>query len=111
MERILRVPSGFMRNRTQERIEAMAAEREQRAIDLALVEEGIAIGRQLMEEMLRNEAAAQEAAHERAREAAEVSTSPPPAPTADVFADRQPPINEVGSPSALQARRAGGPTH
>ena len=111
VERILRVPAGFMRNRTQERIEAMAAEREQRAIDLALVEEGIAIGRQLMEEMLRNEAAAQEAAQERAREAAEGAASSPPAPAAGAFAERQPPINEVGSPSALQARRAGGPTH
>jgi hypothetical protein len=77
IERILRVPAGFMRNRTQERIEALAAERGQRDIQLALVEEGIAIGRQLMEEMLTRQAGA----------------------------DR-PALNEAGSPSAVQARRA-----
>jgi GNAT superfamily N-acetyltransferase/ribosomal protein L40E len=62
VERILRVPSGFMRDRTQQRIEALAAERGVGAVSLALVEEGIAIGRQMMEEMLRNEAAARAAA-------------------------------------------------
>ena len=46
VERILRVPSGFLRNRTQDRIEALAAERASSTITLALVEDGIAIGRQ-----------------------------------------------------------------
>jgi nucleotide-binding universal stress UspA family protein len=50
--RILRVPSGFMRNRTQERIEALARERALGTIDLALVEEGIAVGRKMMEEAI-----------------------------------------------------------
>ena len=39
-QRILRVPAGFMRNKTQERIEELARERAAAAIDLALVEEG-----------------------------------------------------------------------
>ncbi len=50
--RILRVPAGFMRNRTQARIEDIARERSQNPIDLALVEEGIEQGRKLMEEMI-----------------------------------------------------------
>lgn len=50
--RILRVPAGFMRNRTQERIEALARERGKGAVDLALVEEGIELGRKLMAEAI-----------------------------------------------------------
>ena len=52
--RILRVPAGFMRNRTQQRIEQLASERSIATIDLALVEEGIEHGRQAMEEMIKN---------------------------------------------------------
>ncbi|MCM2268537.1 MAG: universal stress protein [Thermoanaerobaculia bacterium] len=114
VERILRVPSGFMRDRTQQRIEALAAERSVGAVSLALVEEGIAIGRQMMEEMLRNEAAARAAAATPARPDAVASPAAvvgdaPPTGAPDRFAERRPALNEVGSPSALQARRAGGP--
>jgi nucleotide-binding universal stress UspA family protein len=110
VERILRVPAGFMRNRTQDRIEALAAERNAEVINLALVEDGIAVGRQMMEEMLRN----QEAAKSKSAEPAAGSASLPAdtvhtGAAADVapLDERKPPINEVGSPSALQARRAG----
>ena len=51
-QRILRVPAGFMRNKTQERIEALAHERAVASIDLALVEEGIEIGKKMMAEMI-----------------------------------------------------------
>jgi hypothetical protein len=61
-QRILRVPAGFMRNQTQERVEELARERaaacrtegsgEGGAIDLALVEEGIEIGKKMMAEMI-----------------------------------------------------------
>jgi hypothetical protein len=51
-QRILRVPAGFMRNTTQERIEEDARERAVNAIDLALVEEGIEIGKKMMAEMI-----------------------------------------------------------
>jgi hypothetical protein len=50
--RILRVPAGFMRNKTQERIEELARERDVKGIDLALVEEGIEMGKQMMAEMI-----------------------------------------------------------
>jgi nucleotide-binding universal stress UspA family protein len=51
-QRVLRVPAGFMRNKTQERIEELARERAASAIDLALVEEGIEIGKRMMAEMI-----------------------------------------------------------
>jgi nucleotide-binding universal stress UspA family protein len=51
-QRVLRVPAGFMRNKTQERIEALAQERGASTIDLALVEEGIEIGKKMMAEMI-----------------------------------------------------------
>jgi hypothetical protein len=51
-ERILRVPAGFMRNKTQERIEELARERAATTIDLRLVEEGIEIGKKMMAEMI-----------------------------------------------------------
>jgi hypothetical protein len=51
-QRILRVPAGFMRNKTQERIEELARERGVAAIDLALVEEGIEVGKRMMAEMI-----------------------------------------------------------
>jgi nucleotide-binding universal stress UspA family protein len=50
--RILRVPAGFMRNQTQERIEELARERAATTIDLALVEEGIELGKKMMAEMI-----------------------------------------------------------
>ena len=52
MQRIFRVPAGFMRNKTQERIEELARERAAAAIDLALVEDGIEIGKKMMAEMI-----------------------------------------------------------
>ena len=51
-QRILRVPAGFMRNKTQERIEDLARERAVTQIDLALVEDGIELGKQMMAEMI-----------------------------------------------------------
>ncbi len=51
-QRILRVPAGFMRNKTQERIEELERERRAAAIDLALVEDGIEIGKRMMAEMI-----------------------------------------------------------
>ena len=51
-QRILRVPAGFMRNKTQERVEEIARERALTAIDLGLVEEGIEIGKKIMAEVI-----------------------------------------------------------
>jgi hypothetical protein len=52
VERVFRVPAGFMRNQTQERIEAVARERAATTIDLAIVEEGIEFGKKMMAEMI-----------------------------------------------------------
>jgi nucleotide-binding universal stress UspA family protein len=54
IERVLRVPAGFMRNMTQERIEALAKERQAAGIDLPLVEAGIELGKTMMAEMIAN---------------------------------------------------------
>jgi hypothetical protein len=51
-QRIFRVPAGFMRNQTQERVEELARERAAAAIDLALVEDGIEFGKKMMAEMI-----------------------------------------------------------
>jgi hypothetical protein len=51
-QRVFRVPAGFMRNKTQERIEELARERAVTAIDLALVEDGIEFGKRMMAEMI-----------------------------------------------------------
>ena len=52
VERILRVPAGFMRDRTQERVELVAREKHVPTIGIKTVEEGIALGRELMEQMI-----------------------------------------------------------
>ncbi|MBI3263858.1 MAG: hypothetical protein HYZ58_12010 [Acidobacteria bacterium] len=52
VQRIFRVPAGFMRGKTQERVEELARERAAAAIDLALVEDGIEMGKQMMAEMI-----------------------------------------------------------
>lgn len=87
--RILRVPAGFMRNRTQQRIEDVARERGRKAIDLALVDEGIEQGRKLMEEMIQGYKANPQAARE-------TITRPDGLP-----------LNEVGIMAVMEARRQG----
>jgi hypothetical protein len=54
VQRIFRVPAGFMRNQTQERVEELARERVASTIDLKLVEDGIEIGKKMMAEMIAN---------------------------------------------------------
>jgi hypothetical protein len=50
--RLFQVPAGFMRERTQARIELLAAESGVARVDLALVEAGLAQGRVAMEEFI-----------------------------------------------------------
>ena len=52
VERLFRVPAGYMRDKAQERTEKLARERGLAAIEVALLEEGIEVGRLLMEELL-----------------------------------------------------------
>ena len=54
--RINRVPEGFMRTRTKERVEDVARQRSTTLITLEITEEGIKAGLQLMEEMIRQQA-------------------------------------------------------
>jgi hypothetical protein len=55
VERVSRVPEGFMRNATKTRIEKLADSRQTDLIDLETVEEGIKEGLKVMEEMIRKQ--------------------------------------------------------
>jgi nucleotide-binding universal stress UspA family protein len=77
-KRILRVPAGYMRNKTQERIEELAGERGAATIDLSIVEEGIEIGKKMMAEMIASYSAPTAGA-----EPAQPTRPVPSAPTPD----------------------------
>jgi hypothetical protein len=101
-QRIFRVPSGFMRSKTQERIEELARARAAAAIDLALVEEGIEIGKRMMAEMI--------ATYSSSGVSPGVATTAPDRATpsgapAEAGANRSGYLNEV---SPLTARSASG---
>jgi hypothetical protein len=98
-QRVLRVPAGFMRNKTQERIEELARSRAAAAIDLALVEEGIELGKQMMAEMIAN----YPSPGARPAAAAPAGTSVE-APNVTAAANRSGYLNEV---SPLTARASG----
>ncbi|HKQ96988.1 MAG TPA: PCP reductase family protein, partial [Candidatus Polarisedimenticolia bacterium] len=98
--RVFRVPAGFMRNQTQERIEAVAAERAATTIDLALVEEGIEFGKKMMAEMIEGYKRPNVAAPQPAATAPTASATSPAAPTG-----RPAGLNEVGRMSIMAARR------
>jgi len=53
--RLNRVPEGFMRSGTKKRIEKVASGKGVDLIDLAIVEEGVIIGLQMMEEMIKKQ--------------------------------------------------------
>jgi hypothetical protein len=92
-----------MRNQTQERIEELARERDAAAVDLALVEEGIEIGKRMMAEMIANypSQGRTSTATTAARDAAAAS----PAAAAAPASDRSGYLNEV---SPLTAGSASG---
>jgi nucleotide-binding universal stress UspA family protein len=52
IERLFLVPTGYMRDKTQERAERIAGERGVQVIDRTTLEQGIELGRKLMEELL-----------------------------------------------------------
>ncbi len=125
VERILRVPAGFMRDRTQERVELVAREKHVARIGIKTVEEGIALGRELMEQMI----AAYEIGKGEGTQASEVAEAEAKAATsagrcpfsalaeagaseAQVEAARDAKagayLNEVGLMSALDEKRKGG---
>jgi nucleotide-binding universal stress UspA family protein len=88
VQRVFRVPAGFMRNKTQERIEELARERAAcradapgeggASIDLALVEEGIEIGKKMMAEMIATYSSPGASPATTTRDSAGPSTTPAP---------------------------------
>jgi len=109
IDRILRVPSGFMRDRTQRRIEELAVERGVAVVDLATVEAGIEDGRKAMEEMIKGYQANAAPARE-VMESAEpprelIQRVEPVSTSAGTL-----PLNEVGIMAAMEAKRRGNPT-
>ena len=104
-QRILRVPAGFMRNQTQERVQELARERAAASIDLALVEEGIELGKRMMAEMIATYSAsdASPGVATAARDSAAPSTVAQGAP---VDPSRSDYLNEVSARPAMASGRS-----
>ncbi len=103
--RIQRVPAGFMRDRTQARIEELAREQGGRQIDLERVEAGIELGLQMMAEMVAENDA--DSGEERGDERATAAQCPA-ASRRDSEArnsNREEPLNEVSKMTELAAMR------
>ena len=103
-ERIRRVPAGFMRDRTQARIEELTRQQGGRQIDLERVEAGIELGLQMMTEMVaQNEA---NSAQERQDEPAAAAQCPAATRRNSERTGSQPkPLNEVSPVNELAAMR------
>lgn len=99
--RVLRVPAGFMRNRTQDRIEDLAREQGVQKIELAHVEAGIEIGLKMMAEMI----AQQKAGPAPARAEEPAAEAKCPAASEQVAAHESEPLNEVSAMTELKAMR------
>ena len=125
VERILRVPAGFMRDRTQERVELVAREKHVSRIGIKTVEEGIELGRKLMEQMIaayeldkKDESPGQDVAEAEAQAATAAGRCPfsalaeAGASEAQVEAAKDAKagtyLNEVGLMSALDEKRKAG---
>ena len=111
IERVLRVPDGFMRDRTQTRIEELAAECEAERIDLQLVEDGIEYGRQMMAQMLGQYEDEKAAGKGNATNGADGGEAPEAATsngaTTKVASedDGRPALNEVSAMAEMERRR------
>ncbi len=107
--RVLRVPAGFMRDRTQGRIEEIALERKRETIDLPLVEAGIEEGRNAMAKMLEEQGILSSAQVEELRaEATETGKCPFSKAVSHVYSGSpELVLNEVGVLSSMDSLRAG----
>ena len=113
VERLFRVPLGFMRQRTQARAEALTAERNGERVELDLVEAGLEQGRREMEKFI--EAQAAESAAVQAAKPAGAPAGKCPWHSAATDIVRKPELadearqgvylNEVGVMSAIEATR------
>lgn len=107
VERILRVPSGFMRDKVQSRVESLALERRTLMISLDLVEEGVSLGRQMMEEMLTGAAKGQSPYDISKTQDQPLNTAPSLYQNHDAFADeRVNNLNEIGILQELNQQRS-----
>ncbi len=114
VERLFRVPIGFMRQRTQARAEALAAERNSERVELDLVEAGLEDGRREMEKFIEAQAA-ESGAPQAADKPAAAAAGKCPWHSAATDIVRRPDLaddareglylNEVGLMSALEAKR------
>jgi len=109
LARVLRVPHGFMRERTQGRIETLARERQVEEIDLDLVETGIEMGLEMMAEMVSESRTGADAATAVLPDETTSEAARCPAIQAEV-AKAQPskqaePLNEVSPLNELDAMR------
>ena len=104
VKRVLRVPGGFMRDRTQNRVEEVAVERDATTIDLELVEAGIEHSRQLMAQMVESYEATPEIS--RAESEKQQTTTAKPQDN-DQGSDTavSSGLNEIGVMAALQKAR------
>jgi len=111
IERVLRVPAGFMRNMTQERIEGLAKERGVATIDLAIVEGGIEIGKQMMAEMISTYQRPNAVPNEASKPAVSIGAGSESTPTAPMSPSSQAGargyLNEVRTLSASTPTRDG----
>ena len=109
--RILRVPAGFMRDRTQARVEELAQLHGSQQIDLARVEAGVELGLQTMAEMVAQNgdgtASGSEADPTQREQAAIAGQCPAIARTAEILREtsQEQPLNEVSALTELTAMR------
>ena len=106
IERILRVPAGFMRDRTQERIEELSRQCGDPQISLARVEAGIELGLQTMAELI--EANGDDVGNPERSEYATTAAKCPAVNRTEIEAQkshREQPLNEVSQLTELTAMR------
>jgi len=111
IERILRVPAGFMRDRTQARIEQLAEPHGNQQIDLTRVEAGVELGLQTMAEMVAQNDDDTEASLEvdptQREQTAQAGKCPAITQTAEDLREQrgEEPLNEVSALTELAAMR------
>jgi len=103
VERILRVPSGFMRDRTQARIEELAQQHGDARVELLRVEEGIELGLQTMAEQVAQNTEAEQQSENVAAAAKCPAVNRTEIEASESHAEQ--PLNEVSELTELTAMR------
>jgi len=103
--RILRVPAGFMRDRTQARIEELAREQGSQQVDLPRVEAGIELGLQMMAEMVSAHSAGADPARRDEPAAAAQCPAARDRNSKPRNSNQEAPLNEVSPLTELAAMR------